>query len=173
MIGYLIRDCLGGILFEIEEDTIDEVLNAYASDFDWGVKCGWPCANAKGPDSVKAFVHASGAKVYRIQGSTTFDGFVVAQSMAVEAAEPPDGSGEAPRSARASTRLKSRQLRSRAEARSNSSEGNFQCISEKIASRDWRFERYANGQACAFLCAVRQQPNQLEHTATNRSGSRP
>lgn len=86
VLGYLLRDGLGGILFEVEEDSIDRVLEEHSADFAWGAKYGWPWASAGSVDP-REHVKANGGRVFRIQGQNCFDGFVIARSVTVEAAE--------------------------------------------------------------------------------------
>jgi hypothetical protein len=80
VLGYLLRDGLEGVLFEIEEDSIDRILFDHAADFTWGDKYGWPWANATS-GNLREVIEARAAKVFRIQGQTCFDGFVIASSM--------------------------------------------------------------------------------------------
>ena len=89
VIGYLVRDGLGGILFDIEEDSIDRILEEHSADFTWGAKYGWPWSDAGGL-APRDYLKANGGKVFRIQGQNCFDGFVIARNMVVEAVEHAD-----------------------------------------------------------------------------------
>lgn len=86
VLGYLLRDGLGGVLFDVEEDSIDRVLDEHSADFTWGTKYGWPWASAGSTDP-REHVKANGGRVFRIQGQNCFDGFVIARSAKVEAAD--------------------------------------------------------------------------------------
>ena len=86
VVGYMFRDSLGGILFDIVEEPMDYILRSYASEFAWGTRYGWPWAQAA---EVAPADHVSslGAKAFRVQSSIGFDGFVIARKLVVEAAD--------------------------------------------------------------------------------------
>jgi hypothetical protein len=87
VIGYLFRDNLGGILFGVVEDTIDNIVSEYAAEFEWGARYGWPWISACKDIDPREFVASQEAKVFCIQSSIGFDGFVIGKSMTVEAVE--------------------------------------------------------------------------------------
>ena len=91
VIAYSLRDGLDGCLFDIEEDTLDRILEEHADEFRWGLRYGWPGSWNKGPEAVRKHVATSGAHVWRIQGQNVFDGFVIARRMSLHAAEQADG----------------------------------------------------------------------------------
>ncbi|MEM7234393.1 MAG: hypothetical protein AAF517_19600 [Planctomycetota bacterium] len=76
--GYLFRDGLSGILFGIEEVSVARIHETFAKEIAAGRTRGWPWSQdlADSAESLSGFL---------IQGQTAFDGFVVAQSMALEA----------------------------------------------------------------------------------------
>ena len=86
VVGYMLRDALDGVLFDIEEDSIERVLEEHAADFAWGARYGWPWPLAGNLDP-RQHVASKGARVFRVQGQSCFDGFVIAQTMTIEAAE--------------------------------------------------------------------------------------
>ncbi len=96
VLGYMLRDGLGAILFDIEEDSMARVLKEHARDFEWGARYGWPWAEAGGVDP-REYVKSKGGKVFRIQGQSCFDGFVIARSMTVDAVEHADATVDAAR----------------------------------------------------------------------------
>ncbi len=85
VIGYKFRDNLGSILFDIEEDSFDRILEEHAGDFAWGTRYGWPWLSASADEDPAEFVRANGATVFRIQSSIGFDGFVISKTMSIEA----------------------------------------------------------------------------------------
>jgi hypothetical protein len=87
VIGYLIRDCLDSVLFDIEEESIESIIRDFTPDLEWGAKYGWPWPGASGPDGVRERVALGDVKTYSIQGASTFDGFVIARSMTFELVE--------------------------------------------------------------------------------------
>ena len=91
VIGYMLRDNLSGILFDIEEDSLERILAEHAADFEWGSRYGWPWPSASRNTDPREHVKSSGARVFRIQSSTGFDGFVIAREMRLEEAEPAIG----------------------------------------------------------------------------------
>ncbi len=84
--GYLFRDNLGGVLFDITEESIDYILRDYADDFEWGTRYGWPWVQA-GTGDPRDYVTSMGARAFRVQSSIGFDGFIIAKSFVIEAAE--------------------------------------------------------------------------------------
>lgn len=86
VLGYLLLDSVGGILFSVEEVEIEEVLRFYGQFFAWGAQYGWPGVWNSTNTPVPAFVAERGARVWRIQSSIGFDGFVIGRSMSIEAA---------------------------------------------------------------------------------------
>jgi len=79
--AYRIIDGLIGILFDIEETSTNHILDEYRSEFEWGIRYGWPGMWNNGRESVVEYIQANGLKVFWIHSSTTFDGFVIARSM--------------------------------------------------------------------------------------------
>ena len=84
--GYLFRDNLGGILFDVVEEPIEHVVAAFASDFEWGTRYGWPWASASADRDPCAYVREKSLRAYTVQSAIGFDGFVVAESMVFEPA---------------------------------------------------------------------------------------
>ena len=80
VLGYLLRDDLGGILFDITEEPMEFILQEHASDFERGRRYGWPWSAASSEHPLE-FVASRGAKAFRIQGQTAFDGFVIAREL--------------------------------------------------------------------------------------------
>ncbi len=92
VVVYLFRDNLGGILFDITEESMEYILRDYAGDFEWGTRYGWPWVQA-GAGDPHGHVTSLGAKAFRVQSSIGFDGFIVAKSFVVEAADQADAEG--------------------------------------------------------------------------------
>lgn len=89
VVGYLLRDNLGGILFDITEERFEFVLRDFARDFEWGSRYDWPWT-AAGDRDPSEYVRSIGAKSFIIWSTVGFDGFVVAKSFVVEAADQAD-----------------------------------------------------------------------------------
>jgi hypothetical protein len=87
VIGYLLLDNLAGILFDIAEVTIDQLLERYAEDLGyWGNY--WPGMwfdpEEKDP---KEYLAEVGASAWDISSPIGFYGFVIGKSMTIEAAD--------------------------------------------------------------------------------------
>jgi hypothetical protein len=93
VLGYLLQDSLGGILFDIEQVDFDEVYEAHADLFTAGANYGWPFQQCS--SDPRGYVKAASAATFRIQSSIGFDGFVVCKSMAIEAAQLDDAADDA------------------------------------------------------------------------------
>lgn len=89
VLGFLLLDSVGGVLFDVDELEIDQVLREYGQFFARGVRYGWPGVWNSSDTAVASHVASQGAKVWRIQSSIGFDGFVIGQAMSVVAAEEP------------------------------------------------------------------------------------
>ncbi len=77
----IIRDNMGTILFDIEESTLEQITRDYLSEFEKGMKWGWP-----GPwnNSVQACLdhfRKEGCKGWPIDSSYGMAGFVIAKNM--------------------------------------------------------------------------------------------
>lgn len=85
VLGYLLQDSLGGILFDIEAVEFESVYREHAALFEAGANYGWPFQRCRSDPG--DYVRAAGASTFRIQSSIGFDGFVVCQSMRFEAVQ--------------------------------------------------------------------------------------
>lgn len=83
VLGYLLHDGLGGVLFDIYEVAFEEVLARYADDFERGAPFGWPFQRCDGDPTT--FVEQAGARSFLIQSSIGFDGFVICEAMSLDA----------------------------------------------------------------------------------------
>lgn len=82
VVGYLFHDSFGGILFDIEEGSLEDLLaSEYGAAIESGEKYSWPWNLEL--DEVRAL----GVRVFFIESSIGFDGFVVCRSMAIEAVD--------------------------------------------------------------------------------------
>lgn len=88
VLAYYLKDGLEGILFDIEEVPYSRVAEEHQEAISAGRNYGWPFRACR--DDPAAFVKAQGAKVFRIQSSTMFDGFVVCERMVVADSKTPD-----------------------------------------------------------------------------------
>lgn len=86
VIGYFFHDNLGGILFDITEEPLENILRDYGADFDWGSRYGWPWVQAGWSDPHE-HVASTGARAFRVHSSIGFDGFVIAQTLTIEPGE--------------------------------------------------------------------------------------
>jgi hypothetical protein len=85
VLGYLFRDSLGGILTHVYPVDWDILRRDYAAVFDdWG-KYAWPFQG--GPSDPAEHARAAGATAFQIDSAIGFDGFVVCQTMTIEAAQ--------------------------------------------------------------------------------------
>ena len=86
MVGYLFRDNLGGILFDITEEPFEYILRDHEAEFAMLSPYGWPWAEMS-TSKPQAYVNATGSKAFCVQSTIGFDGFVIAKSLVIEAAE--------------------------------------------------------------------------------------
>ncbi len=85
VLGYHLRDGLGGILFGVEETSIEDLVAGYAPLFEDGARYGWPFQGASGDPG--AYVRARQGRAFLIESSIGFDGFVVCREMRIVAAD--------------------------------------------------------------------------------------
>ena len=101
VLGYHIRDSLGGILTGIYSCELESLARDYSFSilFEEWDKWAWPFQGCEG-DPI-AYAKAAGATAFHVESAIGFDGFVVCRSMAIEAAQPDDASDERRSGARA------------------------------------------------------------------------
>lgn len=92
VLGYHLQDGLSGILFSIEQVPFAHIAAEYRGLIAAGRRHGWPFQACVGDPH--AFVAQHGAKTFRVQGSTAFDGFVVCATVRARTT-PVDGRGQA------------------------------------------------------------------------------
>jgi hypothetical protein len=82
VLGYLLHDSLGGILFDIEERPLEDLVGYYGMELEHYKQYGWPWPTPLTQEQLDA----TSAKIFFINSSIGFDGFVVAKAMSLEAA---------------------------------------------------------------------------------------
>jgi hypothetical protein len=85
--GYLLLDALGGILLQVREASVEEVSSQYGPFLTEGRSFGWPGTWIFGEEPLLQSLQKNKLRVWRIDSSIGFDGFVFAQSLHVEPAE--------------------------------------------------------------------------------------
>lgn len=82
VVEYLFQDNLDGILFGIEEGSLEDLMaSPYRANLESGERSDWPW-NEKLEE-----IRSLGVRVFFIESSFGFDGFVVSRSMVIEAVE--------------------------------------------------------------------------------------
>lgn len=94
VLGYSIRDSLGGILLDICPIAIEPFLAKYAEQLREGAPYGWPFQGST--RDLLSWLQARGAVAFEISSSIGFDGFVVCKAMRIETVQCGAGTGEPP-----------------------------------------------------------------------------
>ena len=81
VLGYHLRDSLGGILDGVYPTTMARLVSEWRELFAAWENEAWPFQGCDG--DVAAFVEAAGASAFDVRSAIGFDGFVVCRSFAV------------------------------------------------------------------------------------------
>lgn len=81
---HLVGDNMQTILFDVGECPIEDILKAFASDYESGVKYGWPGVWNKSPESCLQHFTDTKCKGWMIASSFGMGGFVIARSMELQ-----------------------------------------------------------------------------------------
>jgi hypothetical protein len=78
---HIVGDNLQTILFDIEECSTEGILSDYSSEFEAGVKYGWPGVWNTSLEACRDYFARNKLRGWSISSSYGLDGFVIAEDM--------------------------------------------------------------------------------------------